>query len=151
MKKVIIPIAVVVLLALALGLAVGQGQSEEADHDEGHGIEVLNRNIRLTFELIDEEGKGDEPISVVTAVPKFKLMARLEREDEMAAVSIVGAAGPRNDDRILALLEVEIVLDADGSETEMAVECGVLLEPGGAQEVARWGKRALVVQAEYAD
>ena len=149
MKKVVIPIAVVVLLAL--GLAVGQGQSEEADHDEGHGIAVLDRNIRLTFEMVDEEGEGGEPISIVTAVPKFKLMSRFEGEDEGAVVSIAGAAGPRNDDRILALLDVEIVLEEGEEEIEMAVECGVLLEPGGAQEVARWGKRALVVHVEYAD
>jgi len=149
MKKVIVPFAIVVVLAL--GLAVGQGESEEADLHENHDIDVLDRNIRLTFEVVDEEGQGDKPVSIVTAVPKYKLAGRLEHEDGQASVSILGAVGPRNDGRILALLEVEIVFGSDESEAELAAQCGVLLKPGEAQEVARWGDRALIVHAEYAD
>ncbi|UCD51336.1 MAG: hypothetical protein JSW27_01630 [Phycisphaerales bacterium] len=149
MRKVVILIAVVVLLAL--GVAVGPGRSEEAHQREGRGIEVLDRNIRLTFEMVDEEGRGHEPVSIVTAVPKYKLKARFEWADQHVAVSIVGAAGPRNDGHILALLEAEILFADDEEEVELAVECGVLLEPGQAEEIARWGKRALVVHAEHAD
>lgn len=111
----------------------------------------LTGTSSATIEMVDEAGEADEPISIVTAVPKYKLTALLEHEAERVAVSIFGAAGPRNDGRILALLEVEILFGDDAAGTELAVECGVLLEPGEAQEVARWGKRALVVHAEYAD
>lgn len=145
MKKIIIPIAIVVLLALSLGVGA-PGADEE--HQE---IQVLDRNIRLTFKLVDGDGQGDDAASIVTAVPKYKLAAALDREDEGGEMSIVGAVGPRNDGRILALMEVEIVLREEGGETELVVECGVLLSPGKSAEVARWGERGLVLQAEYAD
>ena len=149
MKKAIITCAIVVVLGLGLG--VGQGESEQADLHESHDIDVLDRNIRLTFEMVDEQGQGEKPVSIVTAVPKYKLAGRFEDEDGQAVVSVFGAVGPRNDGRILALLEVEIVFAADEAETELAAECGVLLKPGEAQEAARWGNRALMVHAEYAD
>lgn len=149
MKKLMIPAALILLLAL--GLAVSQEESHEAHHDEHDGLVVLDRNIRLTFALLDAEGNSDEPMSIVTAVPKYKLMALFERAQEDAVVSITGAAGPRNDGHILALLEVEIVSSDDESKTELAVECGLLLESGKRHDVATWGDRTLVVEAEYAD
>jgi hypothetical protein len=149
MRKIIISIAIVVLLALGLG--VGAGEAEEEHHGEHQEFEVLDRNIRLTFKLVDGDGRGDEGASIVTAIPKYKLAARLDRENEGGEMLIVGAVGPRNDGRILALMEVEIVLDDGAGETELAVECGVLLSPGKSSEVARWGERGLVLHAEYAD
>jgi len=149
MKKVIIPIAVVVLLAL--GLAVGNEEEAEAEHHEGHDIEVLDRNIRLTFALLDGDGDGQESMFIVTAVPKYKLMAHLDNDGEYAFASIHGLVGPRNDGRILALMEVEIVLGGDEAETELTVECGVLLEPGAEKMVAKWGDKRLIVHASYAD
>jgi len=149
MKKIIIPIAIVVLLALSLG--VGAPGADEERHGEHQELQVLDRNIRLTFKLVDGDGQGDDAASIVTAVPKYKLAAALDREDEGGEMSIVGAVGPRNDGRILALMEVEIVLREEGGETELAVECGVLLSPGKGTEVARWGERGLVLHAEYAD
>lgn len=149
MKKMIIPIAIVVLLAL--GLRAGAPEAEEEHHGEHEEINVLDRNIRLTFTLVDGDGQGDEGVSIVTAVPKYKVAARLDHEDEGGEVSIIGAVGPRNDGRILALMEVEIVLREEEGETELAVECGVLLSPDKGAEVARWGERGLVLHAEYAD
>ncbi len=149
MKKIIILIAIVVLLALSLG--VGAGGADEERHGEHQELEVLDRNIRLTFKLVDGDGEGDDAASIVTAVPKYKLAAALDREDEGGEMSIVGAVGPRNDGRILALTEVEIVLSDEEGRTELVVEGGVLLSPGKSSEVARWGERGLVLQAEYAD
>lgn len=148
MKKIIIPIAIVVLLALSLG--AGAPEADEERHGEHQELEVLDRNIRLTFKLVDGDGEGDDGASIVTAVPKYKLAAGLHRE-EGGEMSIVGAVGPRNDGRILALMEVEIVLREEEGETELVVECGVLLSPGKGTEVARWGERGLVLHAEYAD
>ena len=148
MKKMIIPIAIVVLLAL--GLRAGAPEAEEEHHGEHEEINVLDRNIRLTFTLVDGDGQGDEGASIVTAVPKYKLAAGLHHE-KGGEMSIVGAVGPRNDGRILALMEVEIVLREEEGETELAVECGVLLSPDKGAEVARWGERGLVLHAEYAD
>ena len=149
MKKVIVPIAVVVLLAL--GLAVGNEEDAEAEHREGYDIEVLDRNIRLTFALQDGDKEVKAPMFVVTAVPEYKLRAHLDGESEYAFASIHGLVGPRNDGRILALLEAEIVLGGDEAETELTVECGVLLEPGAEKMVAKWGDKRLIVHADYAD
>jgi hypothetical protein len=149
MKKLMIPVTLVVLLAL--GLAVSQEEPHEAPNGEHYDLEVLDRNIRLTFKLLDEEGKGDEPMSIVTAVTQFKLEARAKNDDGHTAVLLTGAAGPRNDGRILVLLEMEAASADHNGETELAVECGVLLEPGKEREVAEWGDRTLVVHANYVD
>lgn len=172
MKRVIIPIALVVLLAF--GLAVSQEESREQEahqtshyddlipgsqesheheaNDNGHDqLEVLDRNIRLTFKLLDEEGRGDEPMSIVTAVTQFKLEARAKNDDGHTAVFLTGAAGPRNDGRILVLLEMETASADHNDETELAVECGLLLEPGKEHEVAECADRTLVILASYVD
>ena len=150
MKKVIVPIAVVVLLAL--GLAVGnEGSAEAEHHEEQRDIEVLDRNIRLTFALLDGDEGGSESMFVVTAVPKYKLMAHLDSEGAYAFAAIHGLVGPRNDGRILALIEVEIVLGGEDAETELTVDCGVLLTPGDEKMVAKWGDKKLIVHADYAD
>jgi len=149
MKKVIIPTAVVVLLVLSLG--AGEREAHEEHHGEHEGLEVLDRNIRLTFELVKGDGGGDEAAAVVTAIPKYELAARLDGGEEGGAMSILGIVGPRNDGRILAIMEVEIILERSGEAVELSVDCGVLLESGKGSEVARWGERALVVCAEYTD
>ena len=97
----------------------------------------------------DEDAKA--PMFVVTAVPEYKLMAHFDSEGEYAFASIHGLVGPRNDGRILILLEAEIVLGGDEAETELTVECGVLLKPGVEQMVAKWGDKRLIVHASYAD
>ena len=149
MKRLTIPIALTVLLVL--GLAVSQEEPPVAGHEEHEGFDVLDRNIRLTFELLDEEGQDNRSVSIVTALPEYKLVALSDRAQQDASFSVRGAAGPRNDGRLLVLLEVEISLHDRGIETEMLAECGVLLEPGNGQEVTRWQNRVLVVRAEYTD
>ena len=149
MKKIIISIAIVVLLTLGLG--AGAPGADEEEHGEHQEIVVLDRNIRLTFKLVDGGGQGDEGASIVTAVPKYKLAASLDRENEGGEMLIVGAVGPRNDGRILTMMEVEIVLRDGAGATELVVECAVLLRPGQSTEVARWGERGLILHAEYAD
>jgi hypothetical protein len=149
MKKAIIPIAVVALLAL--GLAVGNEQGAEAEHAGERDIEVLDRNIRLTFALLDGDEDGSESMFIVTAVPKYKLLAHLDSGGEYAFAAIHGLVGPRHDGRILTLVEAEIVLGGEEAETELTVECGVLLKPGGEKMVAKWGDKKLIVHADYAD
>jgi len=149
MKRLTIPIALIVLLVL--GLAVSQEESPLAGNEEHEGFDVLDRNIRLTFELLDEEGHDNRSVSIVTALPEYKLVALSDRPQQDATFSVIGAAGPRNDGHILVLLEAEISLHDKGFKTEMLAECGVLLEPGKGQEVTRWGNRALIVHAQYAD
>jgi len=149
MKRLTIPIVLIILLVL--GLAVSQEEPPVAGHEEREPSDVLDRNIRLTFELLDEEGQDNRSVSIVTALPEYKLVALADRPQQGASFSVVGAAGPRNDGHILVLLEAEISLHDKGTKAEMLVECGVLLEPGEGQEVTRWQNRALVVRAEYPD
>ena len=149
MKRLTFPIALTLLLVL--GLAVSQEEPPVAGHEEHEGFDVLDRNIRLTFELLDQDGQDNRSVSIVTALPEYKLVALSDRAQEDASFSVIGAAGPRNDGRILVLLEAEILLNDKGFKTEMLAECGVLLEPGKGQEVTRWQNRTLVVHAEYVD
>jgi hypothetical protein len=148
-KKLTISIALIVLLAL--GLAVSQEESPVPGNQEYEGFDVLDRNIRLTFELLDEDGSDNRSVTIVTALPEYKLVALSGRAQQDATFSVMGAAGPRNDGRILVFLEAEIASNDKGFKTEMQTECGVLLEPGEGQEVVRWQNKALVVHAEYAD
>lgn len=151
MKKAIIAIALVVLLALGLALSQEESHEHEA-HQDGHDhLAVFDKNIQLTFEMLNDEGQGDEPMAIVTAIPEYKLVARFEHDEEEADVLVTGAAGPRNDGRILVLMEVQVSLADPEGESEMAVECGVLLEPGKGREVATWGDRKLIVHAAYTD
>lgn len=149
MKKLTVSIAIIVLLAL--GLAVSQEESPVPGNEDYEGFDVLDRNIRLTFELLDEDGSGNRSVSLVTALPEYKLVALSDRPQQDASFSVIGAAEPRNDGRILVFLEAEIASHDKGFKTEMQAECGVLLEPGTGQEVVRWHNKALVVHAEYVE
>jgi hypothetical protein len=151
MKKLVFPVVLVILLALGLAISQEEAHEHGTHHDEHDRPEVLDKNIRLVFELADEDGTADKRVAITTAVPGYKLVARLGHDDEEAEILITGAAGPRNDGRILVLIEMEARFASPEGKTESAAECGVLLKAGSEREVAEWGDRTLILHADYAD
>jgi hypothetical protein len=148
MKKGLIFAAVIVL---GLGLAVGREESAEAEHSGHHDSGAFERNVQISFELVDEEGKVQGDAFIVTAVPQYKMMAKLKNAEETAVASTSGAVSILENDQILVMLEAEILLVGEEGDSELNVATAVRLRSGQEQEVAKMAEMTLIVGAAYLD
>lgn len=148
MKRVFVLIAVVLL---GLGLAIGPAGSAEAEQGKDHDAGVFERNVRIGFTMVDDDGESEGHVFIVTAVPKYKMTAKFKNEGEAAMMAISGAVDILENDDLLVLLEAEMLFAGEEGDEEFAVETAIRLRSGHEQEVAKMGERMLIVHAEYTD
>ena len=148
MKKLLVLIVVVLL---GLGLAVGRKGSAEAEHGEDRDAEVFERNVRIGFTMVDDDGESEGHVFIVTAVPKYKMTAKFKNEGEAAMMAFSGAVDILENDQILVVLEAEMLLVGEEGEEEFSAATAVRLKSGHEQETVKMGERVLIVHAEYTD
>lgn len=148
MKRVFVLIAVVLL---GLGLAIGRAGSVEAEHGEDRDAEVFERNVRIGFTMVDDDGESEGHVFIVTAVPKYRMTAKFKNESESAMMMFSGAVDILENDQILVLLGAETLRVGEEGEEEFSVATAVRLTSGHEQEAVKMGERMLIVHAEYTD
>ena len=148
MKKAFVLIAVVLL---GLGLALAHEGSAEAEHGEAHDTGVFERNVRIGFGMVDDDGESEGQTFIVTAIPKCRLSAKFKNEGETAMTAFSGAVDILENGEILVMLEAELLFAGGEGDEEFCVATAIRLRSGQEQEVAKVGERMLIVRAEYTD
>ena len=148
MKRLCVLIAVVLL---GLGLAIGREGPAKVEPGENPHAKVFERNVRIGFEMVDDDGESEGHVFIVTAVPKYRMTAKLKNDSENAVVAISGTVDILENDHILVLLEAEMLFVGQEGEEEFGVATAVRLRSGHGQEIAKMGERMLIVHAEYTD
>ncbi len=160
MRKVFI---VVAGLLLVVSLVIAQEEPGEDFEDENDEIEEIDdededdddfetfgRNVRLDFKIIPLEG-NDRGMFVITAVPEYRTSVAFSGEGHEAEVEIEGEIDLRDDGRIFVFYDAELTWEGNDGRAHFQASSGVLLHPGKALEVSRFGEKTLVIKASYID
>ncbi len=164
MKTLLIPILGLTILAAGAPIALAEehhdherqehheehedfDEEEYEEHEEG---ELLERNVRIDFQLLPLEDEDDE-VFVVTSVSWFSSHVEFSNEDVRIEFHASGHIEVLDDDEFLIAYEVGVGYATDSEEAEMHAEAAARLTPGQPLKAASMGDKTLVISVSYAD
>ncbi len=125
---------------------------EHEHHDEEHEeeLEMLDRNVRLEFQLLPPD-EDDHEAFIVTASPWYATHTEFRGEGMELEFHANGIVQIIDDNEFFVTYEVGVLYQGEEGDAKFHVDSSVRLVEGQAFEVATMGDKTLVIRATYAD
>ena len=137
--------------ALCTGVLLAQDAADDAAaNGKAAKVAMLDRNVRLDFEMVPEE-EGAQSVFVVTASSRFEVNVSFKGQGAEMEFEASGEIALRDDGTIFVLHQTHVEFEGGEGRARFHVSSGVLLKPDEPLEVARMGDRTLVIVAAYID
>ena len=142
----------VLLVALGFPAAALLAQDAQNDAPKDGAVKptMLDRNVRLDFELVPADA-DDQNVFVVTALSRFKIGVEFKGPGGAIEFETSGEILLRDDGRISVVHNTRVTFEGEQERGHFHVSSGILLRPGESLEVSRMGEKTLVIRASYVE